>query len=87
MNYYDQEGNEITKAEITRAVQERRAVIVWSHGEWCTRGLLCIEASADAAERLAKTDTRGECWSAWDEAWAEMCTDVTQALRGAAGKL
>lgn len=85
--YYTIDGCEICRDQIVIAVSEGRAVLVWSHGNWSNSAGLKICADADEAESWGNRDTRGECYSAWDEVWCEVAVDIHDACRAASGKL
>jgi len=85
--YYDQEGNELTKDEITVAVRERRAVLRWSHAQWRNVAALMIYPTAEEAKIESEKDTRGQCYSVWDEIWSRLADDADEALRAAEGEL
>ena len=78
--YYTADGQEWTRQEIITAVSERRAVLLQSHGNWCTLESLMIYEDAEVAEETAEIDTRGECYSVWDECWGELVTSARRAL-------
>ena len=87
MPYYTGDGNEVTQSQIEAAVKERRAVIRWSHGNGYNAASLIICDIPDEAEDEAERDTRGECWSMWDEIWSELASDFRSARKAAAGLL
>lgn len=87
MPYYTGDSNEVTQAEIERAVKDRRAVIRWSHGNWVNVAVLLIYATADEAEDEAERNTVGNCYSMSDEVWSELVTDFRRARKAAAGLL
>ncbi len=77
----------MNEEQIKKAVEEKRAVIRWSHGNWENNGRLLIYDSPEIAAMEAERDTRGRCWSMADEVWSELCTDVNRAIRSARGLL
>lgn len=81
------EEEEYTEAEIKKAVQEKRAVIHWHHGQWENIGTLKIYNTPEMAEAKADLDTRGKCWSMAEEVWSELATDYKRAVRASAGSL
>ncbi len=83
---YTGEGKPITKEEIKKAVDEGRAVLRWSHGNWENRATLLIFDDAETADMEAERDTRGKCYSMADEIWSELAT-YSRAIRAAAGLL
>ena len=87
MVMYTGDGDIVTLDQITRAVNERRAVICWSHGNWKNIGALYIYDSAEEALEDAERDTRGESWSMWDEVWCQLADSVSDARRAAKGLL
>jgi hypothetical protein len=87
IQYYDNEGKEITKVDIRKAVSEGRAILVWSHGNWVNQASLAIYADSDEANlAYDKFETRGQCYSMADETWTEWPT-VAEAIKAAAGAL
>ncbi len=87
IEYYTADGEQVRKAEIRNAVEGRRAVLVWSHGNWVNTGSLYIYQTSDEAEiAYLKMETKGQCYSMWDETWTEYPT-IAQALKAAAGAL
>lgn len=85
--YYDSDGNELTVEQITIAVREERAVLLWSHGEWKNIASLKIYSTPKEAALEAERDTRGECYSMAEEVWCELATSPDDALRAAKGLL
>jgi hypothetical protein len=85
--YYTDAGEEITREEIARAVQERRAVIRWGHVDWANVASLMVMGTPKQAEQEAGRDTRGQCYSMWEEVWSELATDAVRAYRAASGRL
>jgi hypothetical protein len=73
--------------KIRKAVEEGRAVIRWSHGDWENIGELLVFDSPETAAMEAERDTRGHCWSMADEIWSELCTDVNRAIKADRGLL
>ena len=87
IEYYTADGEQVSKAEIRKAVDEHRAVLVWSHGNGFNSASLYIyETSDDAKIAYDKMETKGQCYSMSDETWTEYPT-ITQALKAAAGAL
>jgi hypothetical protein len=76
-----------SEEEIKEAVEENRAVIRWSHGNWRNVGRLLIFDSPEVASMEAERDTRGSCFSMVEEVWSELATDVDRALRADRGLL
>jgi len=72
---------------ISKAVEEGRAVIRWSHGNWENNGELIIFDTPEIAAMESERDTRGRCWSMADEVWSELVTDVNRAERANRGLL
>jgi len=85
--YYTDAGDEIRRDEIDRAVQERRAVICWGHVDWANVASLMVMDTPEQAEREAERDTRGQCYSMWDEVWSELALDAVRARKAASGRL
>jgi len=85
-SYHTLGGEEVTREEIEAAVRENRAIIHWSHGDWCNVGGLAIYVDEDEAD-VYDQDTRGECWSMADECWTTRHPSVRDARRAAAGNL
>ena len=87
IEYYTADGNQVSKADIRKAVDEQRAVLVWSHGNWENIANLYIYETSDEAEiAYTKMETKGHCYSMADETWTEYPT-ISQALKAAAGAL
>ena len=81
------DGTEVTREEIERAVNEGRALLIWSHGNWRNIASLHIyETEEDADIAADKCNTVGECWSMGDETWTEWPT-VAEAILAAKGAL
>ena len=80
-------NDNLTDAQIKQAVEEKRAVIRWSHGEWENNGALKVYGTPERAEVEAEKDTRGHCHSMADEVWSELCTDYKRALKAQYGSL
>lgn len=76
-----------TPTQIKQAVNERRAVIRYHHGDWQNIGTLHIYDDAEIAAIEAERDTRGHCYSMSDETWSYLCTDYSTALRANRGLL
>ena len=86
IEYYTADGEQVSKAEIRKAVDEHRAVLVWSRGNWVNTASLYIYGTSDEAEiAYTKMETKGQCYSMADETWTEYPT-ITQALKAAAGR-
>ncbi|PWH18192.1 MAG: hypothetical protein DDG60_00795 [Anaerolineae bacterium] len=73
--------------QIKQAVEEQRAVIRWSHGNWENVARLLIFDTPEEAALEAERDTRGHCWSMADEVWSELATDFDRAYRAHKGLL
>lgn len=87
LEYYTIDGTSVSKADIRKAVDEKRAILVWSHGNWENRATLAIYKESDeAAIAFDKMETKGKCYSMADETWTEWPT-VAEALKAAAGAL
>jgi len=82
-----EEKNEMNAQEIKKAVEEKRAVIRYSHGNWENVGQLLVFDTLEEAHSAAKLDTRGHCYSMADEQWSHLCTDYQEALDAQAGAL
>lgn len=70
-----QDGSEVTHAQIARAFYEGKARLVHGRGEGCTKTGLML----DGIDR----DTRGECYSMWEEVWTSKPESLSAALRAA----
>jgi len=79
-NYYDHRGEELTEEVIRKAVAAGLAVISRSHGDWRTMASLIICEDKEEAERQASRDTRGECYSMWEESWCDYPKNAREAL-------
>ena len=73
--YILQDGKETTKDAITAAYKAGKAVLVWSHRD----GHNSCGLMLDGIER----DTRGECYSMWDEVWTTGPKTLQEALDAA----
>jgi hypothetical protein len=87
IEFYTVDGNQVSKAEIRKAVEEKRAILIWSHGNWVNKAALAIYTSSDdAAIAYDKYETKGTCYAMSDETWTEWPT-VAQAIKAASGTL
>lgn len=87
MHYCDNQGNAVTRDEIAQAVKERRAVLIWSHGNWVNRASLAVYPTHDeAALAYDQCETVGQCYSMSDETWTRW-PNLSDALKAAAGAL
>ena len=64
--YLDSDGSEITLDEIKAAVRDGTARLIHSHGDGRTLTSLKLVCE--------DIDTRGECYSVWDERWTTVPT-------------
>lgn len=87
MSYYTLDGDAVTREQIESAVSQRRAVIVWTHGEWKNIGSLLVCNDAEEADIEADRDTRDECYSMAEEVWGHRPSSVDEACRAASGRL
>lgn len=87
MAYYTLDGDAVTREQIEQAVEQRRAVIVWQHGEWENIGSLLVCLDVEAADIEADRDTRGECYRMDEEVWCHRPASASVACRAAAGQL
>ena len=78
------DGNLITKAQIHKAIAEKRAVIRWRHGVRHNVGSLLILDTLEDADLEAERDTVGDCHLMSNEIWSERPKSYMQALRAAA---
>lgn len=69
------DGTEVTKDDITAAFATGRAVLIHGRGEGRTTTGLML----DGVQR----DTRGECYSAWEETWTRSPSSLREALNAA----
>lgn len=74
--YYTITGDEITLDQIREAFAADKALLV--HG-YKIDGGISTGLSLDGEER----DTRGECYSAWDEVWTERPRGIAQLVAAA----
>ena len=86
-NYFTVDGDTISAIDIENAVEQKRAVICWSHGDWKNVGSLLIAPTPEEAEIEASRDTRNECYSMADEVWCHLAESVKQAKMAASGLL
>jgi hypothetical protein len=73
IKYYLYDGEETEVTKIVKAVQENKARLIHS------RGILSIltSLSLDGIDR----DTRGQCYSMWEEVWTTIPKNYREALR------
>jgi len=74
--YLLNDGTEVTPKQITEAFATGKARIIYGRGEnRTTTGLLL-----DGVDR----DTRGQCYSMWEEVWTDIPKSENEALKIAA---
>lgn len=78
MPYYVTDGIEVTEEQIRVAFEAGKAVIVYGRGENCTTTSLALDGQ--------HRDTRGECYSVWDEVWTAQPQSLKQALDAGRGR-
>ncbi len=84
-NLYLADGTEVDKDTIRQAVAQGRAVLRWSHRDGYNAASLLILDTVEDANLEASRDTRGQCYSMWDEQWSGYPSSVGVAVRAAAG--
>lgn len=73
MPYILQNGDEATKEQIQAAFSAGHAVIVHNHGDNHTKSGLMIDGK--------HMDTRGECYSVWDEVWTSRPQSIQECYQ------
>ena len=73
MPHFDNQGNEITAAQVRAAVEAGAARLVHSHG-WQGKTLTAL--SLDCKD----IDTRGQCHAMSDEVWTTLPSSLAHAL-------
>jgi len=82
--FKNREVKEISYEKLNKLIEEKKVVLVYGHGEGYTSTAVHIFNTTGGAAKFAEKDTRGECYSMWDEQWAEIATnkfDVFKACR------
>lgn len=69
------DGTEITHAQITDAVSAGKARLIYCHGDGRTKTGLLL----DGIDR----DTRGQCYSMWEEVWTAIPETAGHAIQAA----
>ncbi len=75
MSYYLQDGAEVTAEQIKAAFADGRAVLVHNNRENHSSTGLMLDGK--------HMDTRGQCYSVWDEVWTRTPETIQQALNAA----
>lgn len=75
MLYILQDGQEVTAAQIKAAFAANMAVLVHSNGDGHSVTGLMLDG--------VRRDTRGQCYSIWDEVWTSTPATVQEALNAA----
>lgn len=75
MAYYLQNGDEVTADQINTAFSAGKAVLIHNHRESGIATGLMLDGK--------HLDTRGECYSVWDEVWTHVPDTVKDALSAA----
>lgn len=75
MTYYLHNGDEVTAEQIKEAVAKDKAVLVHANRE----SGICTGLMLDGEH----IDTRGECYSVWDEVWSRAPDSIKDALNAA----
>ena len=75
MIYYDREGNEITKEQIQSAYHSGQATLIHTRGDGHT-------STRQSLENVQK-DTRGQCFSMWDEVWTTKPVNIQDCYAAA----
>lgn len=78
--YFAADGTEYSKGEIIAAYNEGRCAIITSHAEWHNVDSLHVCSTKDEALKIANTDTRGTCYSMWDETWGRYPRSADECL-------
>lgn len=73
--YYTHDGYPITTEAIRQAFKLGRARLVHSHGDGKTQTSLSIDGQS--------WDTRGQCYSKWDESWTTKPIHLGEAIAAA----
>lgn len=73
--YYLQDGTEVTADQIREAFAEGKAVLVYTNGENHTSLGLMLDGN--------HRDTRGQCFSVWDEVWTAEPKTAREAFNAA----
>lgn len=71
--YLLQNGDEVMKEQIEEAFNCGDAVIIHTHGINKTNTGLMLDGE--------HIDTRGECYSVWDEVWSREPKSVSECIR------
>ena len=74
--YYLADGSSVTADTIKNAVVSGTARIIYS---WMADGGIGHALDINGED----IDTRGDCFSVWDEQWSDVPTSIAQALRAA----
>ena len=75
MSYYTGNGDEVTLQQIRDAFAAGKARIVYGRGDGKTTQSLTFDG--------IDGDTRGECYSMWEETWTAIPKSVPDACRAA----
>lgn len=75
MRYYLFDGTEVAESDIRNAFESGKAVLVHGRAEGHSSTSLMLDGR--------HYDTRGECYSVWDEAWTRTPETLNEALRAA----
>lgn len=75
MTYYTSGGDIVSKAQIELALKSGLARLVHGYGDGCIRTALSLDG--------VDIDTRGDCYSVWDEAWTQIPVSLQEACRNA----
>lgn len=79
--YFSADGTEYTKSEIIAAYNDGRCAITTSRAEWHNVDALHVRPDAETADDIADTDTRGACYSMWDETWGRSPQSAEECLK------
>lgn len=75
MDYYLIDGTPVTRQQIEAAFTEGTARLVHGRGDHCTTTGLLLDGR--------DVDTRGKCYSAWEETWTRVPDHLGLALLAA----
>jgi len=75
------EVRDISYQQLSKLFDEKKVVMIYGYGEGCTTASVRIFDSAEEAEEFAEEDTRGECYSMWEEQWSEVAKNKFDMLK------
>ena len=77
--YFLRDGTEVTKEEIDNAFDAGQAVLCHGRGEGETTTSLMLDGQ--------HYDTRGQCFSVWEEAWTRMPESINECWSAVGAKV